>query len=266
MPSLLEIVMIGRLAGLIGLVAVSGPVGLRAQDPPAKTRSFNADFGFVSASGNTSVTTFNLGDKLVLNTPDKRVIFTQMFGAVRSQADGTKNAENYKAQLRLDYHLSGRLYLFGLTGWDRNPPAGVSRRFEETIGLAYKAVTLPNDELGFEFGLSVFQQRNLQAPVGGSFDDNYKAGRAGANYKHTFTKAAFFGQLLELIPNFDNGDDFRLNSESSLVAPISSNIGLKLGYVVQFDNLPGLVPPPNSTGARLKKTDRFLTAGISVSY
>ncbi|MGE0439324.1 MAG: YdiY family protein [Gemmatimonadales bacterium] len=237
-----------------------------AQDPPPKTRSFTADFGFVSAAGNTSVTTFNLGDKLVVNTPDKKVIFTQLFGAVRSEADGVKNAENYKAQLRLDLSLVDGLYLFGLTGWDRNVPAGVSRRFEETIGLAYKVLALPQDELSIEAGLSVFQQRNLQADATGNLDDNYKAGRAAAAYKHTFTKAAFFSQALELIPNFDQSEDFRLNSESAFVAPISSNIGLKLGYVIQFDNLPGLLPPPNPNADRLKKTDRFLTAGITVSY
>jgi putative salt-induced outer membrane protein len=71
--------------------------------------------------------------------------------------------------------------------------------------------------------------------------------------------------VLELIPNFETSEDFRLNSETAFVAPISANIGLKLGYVVQFDNLPGLDPdgPP---GTHLQTTDRFLTAGITVSF
>lgn len=248
----------------VAVATVLLPVSMVAQDAkPEKTTAITADFGFVSASGNTSVTTLNLGEKFVSNTKDKRVIFTQLFGAIRSSADGTTNAENYRAQLRLDYQLSGRLYLFGLTGWDKNEPGGVNRRFEETLGLSYKAVTLPNDELGIEAGLSLFQQRNLTA-VAGTFDDNFKAGRAAGLYKHMFSKASFFTQALELLPNFDNSDDFRLNSESAFIAPISTNIGLKLGYVLRYDNFPGF--KPGSTTQRFKKTDRFLTAGITASY
>ncbi|MBM4186059.1 MAG: DUF481 domain-containing protein [Gemmatimonadetes bacterium] len=241
------------------------PAGLAAQEAPPKTRSFTADFGFVNASGNTSVTTLNVGNKFVANSVDKRVIFTQLFNAVRSRADGATNAENFRGQLRLDYGLGGRLYLFGLTGWDRNVPGGVRRRFEETIGLSYKAIALPNDELGLEVGLSLFQQRNVVATSPGEFDDNFKAGRVAGLYKRVITKASFVTQSLELIPNFDDGDDFRLNSESALIAPISTNIGLKLGYLVRYDNLPGL-KAGSTTGERLKKTDRFLTAGITASY
>lgn len=246
------------------LLALAVPAQLAAQGAKVKTTAFTADFGFVNASGNTSVTTINLGNKFVANTEDKKVVFTQLFNAVRSEADGTTNAENYRAQLRLDYGLGGRWYLYGLTGWDRNVPAGVSRRFEETIGLSYLAVTLPNDELGLELGLSLFQQRNVVPVSPGVFDDNYKAGRAAASYRHNFTRLSYFTQMLELIPNFDDGEDFRLNSESAVTARISNRIGLKLGYLIRYDNLPGLLSA--TSGQRLEKTDRFVTAGITVSY
>ncbi len=257
--------MIRAGAALSALLVVSVVSPLVGQDKKEKTQAVNVDFGFVNASGNTSVTTLNLGNKYVTNTADKRVIFTQLFNAVRSQTDGEKQAENYRAQLRLDYGLGGKLYLFGLTGWDRNVFAGVSRRFEETIGLSYKAVALPNDDLTFEVGLSQFQQRNTIATAG-KFDDNFTAGRLAGLYKRKLTDASFFTQGLELIPNFSTSDDWRLNSESALVAPISKAIGLKLGYTIRYDNLPGFRPAPATAGSRFKKTDRFLTAGITISY
>jgi putative salt-induced outer membrane protein len=250
------------IGALVLSTVLSG--ALRAQDS-IKTRSFVGDLGFLSASGNTSVSTLNVGNRFVANTRDKRVIFTQTLGAVYGKTDSVKTAENYRGQLRLDYQLSGKLYLFGLTGWDRNTFGGISRRFEETMGLAYKAVSLPNDELGLEVGLSLFQQRNVTA-VNNSFDDNFKAGRAAGFYKHVFSKTTFFSQVLELIPNFDTTKDWRLNSESAVVAPISTNVGLKLGYVIRFDNLPDVKPLPNPTSTRFKKTDRFFTVGLSFSY
>ena len=247
------------------VVALSiGTVQLTAQDT-VKTKSFVADFGVVNVAGNTSVTTINLADKFVANTRDKAVIFTQILGAVYGRTDGEKTVENYRAQLRLDYKLSGRLYLFGLAGWDRNTFGGVDRRFEETIGLAYRAIDRPQDQLDFEAGFSLFQQRNTVAD-NGSFDDNFKAGRLASFYKRTFRKSTVLTQNLEFMPNFDDGTDWRLNSETALVAPLSTNVGFRFAYVIRFDNLPGLEPPPNPTLERLKKTDRFLTAGITVSY
>lgn len=250
--------MIGRL-----LLALAVPANLVAQGGKVKTTEFSADFGLVNASGNTSVTTFNLGNKFVANTADKKVIFTQIFNTIRSEANGTTNAETYRAQLRLDYGLGDQWYLYGLTGWDRNVPGGVSRRFEETVGVSYLAVALPNEEFAIEVGLSLFQQRNV-VPISGVLDDNYRAGRVAASYQHTFNTANFFTQRIELIPNFDDGEDVRLNSESALTARISSHIGLRLGYVIRFDNLPGLLS--TTSGQRLEKTDRFVTAGITISY
>jgi putative salt-induced outer membrane protein len=224
-----------------------------------------ADFGFVNAAGNTSLTTLNLGEKFVANTPHQQVIFTELLGIVYGSTDGTKSAENYRAQLRLDYKLVDRVFLFGLTGWDRNTFGGVDRRFEETIGLAYKPIANDRDQLDFEGGVSLFQQRNTVA-VNGTFDDNFKAGRVAGLYKHMFTKTASFTQSAEFIPDFDEGDHWRLNTESALVAPISVHIGVKLSYVVRYDNAPGLKPAPNPLLDHFGKSDRFLTAGITISY
>jgi len=237
-----------------------------AQQKPVKTTALTADLGFVNAAGNSSVTTFNIGDKFVAQTKDKRLVFTQTFAAVYGRTDGEESAENYRAHLRLEHHLTDGLFVFGLTGWDRNIFAGIERRFEETVGLSWKPFSLPQDELALEGGLSLFQQRNTVADPPGTYDNHYKAGRIGAAYKHTFSKAAFASQSVDFIPNFDDATDWRLNTESSLVAPISTAIGLKLSYVVRYDNLPSLKPDPNPNLDRFAKTDRFFTAGITISY
>lgn len=45
--------------------------------------------------------------------------------------------------------------------------------------------------------------------------------------------------------------------ETSLVAPLSSRIAFKAGYVIRFDN----APEPG-----FAKTDRFLTSGLQVVF
>ncbi|MEO8448622.1 MAG: DUF481 domain-containing protein [Gemmatimonadota bacterium] len=258
------IAFLSNLAVAFAAVSSLGVAPLAAQKATVKTTAFSGDLGFVSTSGNTSVTSLNVGDKFTANTVDKHFIFTQTAAAVYGKVDGEKTVENYRFQLRGDYKLGGKLYLFGVTGWDRNTFGGISRRFEETIGLAYQAVTLPKDELQLEAGLSLFQQRNTFAPPNTSLDDNYKAGRAAAEYKHSFNTSSFFTQALEFLPNFDVGEQWRLNSETALIAPISRHLALKAGYVIRYDNLPPFTSATST--ARLKKSDRFLTMGITVSY
>jgi len=251
---------------LLGAAVGFTPSNAVAQEEEVKTAAFTADFGFVSSAGNTNVTTFSVGDKLMLNTVDKRLIFTQEFAAVRSEADGVKNAENYLTRFRLDRGLGSHFYAFAMAGWERNVPGGIARRFEETVGLAWKAIERPADQLSLEVGLSFFQQRNVDAPPGESAADDYTAGRVAGHYRHAFTPTTFFVQALELIPNFDTTQDFRLNTETAVIAPISSHLGVKLSYVIRYDHLPNLLPEPNPNLTRLKKTDRYLTAGLTISY
>jgi hypothetical protein len=58
-------------------------------------------------------------------------------------------------------------------------------------------------------------------------------------------------------------EDYRINTETSLVVPISSHIAMKASHVLRFDNLPSL----NAAGtAPLRKSDRILSTGIQVTF
>jgi putative salt-induced outer membrane protein len=48
-----------------------------------------------------------------------------------------------------------------------------------------------------------------------------------------------------------------VNTESSVIAPLSSHAGIKIGYVIRFNST-----PPATFG----KTDRILTTGVQVSF
>ena len=49
----------------------------------------------------------------------------------------------------------------------------------------------------------------------------------------------------------------RVNVEAAVIAPLSRHLGLTLGSVVRFHNL----PEPG-----VKKTDRFLTSGVQLTF
>lgn len=220
---------------------------LLAQDKPT---TFTTDLGFVNAAGNTSVTTFNLGEVLTHTAGAWKL--RQSIAALYGKTDGEKSAEQFQAGVRADYSLSARVALYGRAGWDRNQFAGINRRFEEGVGLAVKLVARERDELSVEAGMGATQQVNTSDE-----SSNYLAGRAAALYRHTLKEKAFVQQALEFTPNFDVSEDYRLLSETSLVAPLSSAIALKVAYVVRLDNL----PEPG-----FKKTDRILTTGVQLNW
>ncbi len=235
-------------AGALAL-ALTVPAHLLAQDPP-KPREFTADLGFVNTTGNTQVTTFNLGEKLILRRD--RWEHKQQFGSVYAAQDGDQTSNLLFANWRSDLALNKNFALFGFAGYDRNTFAGISRRFEEALGVAAKLLTRDTDTWSLEVGLAMNQQRALDGTT-----LNFASLRSGTAFRHNFTKASFFQQTVEFLPSFKISEDYRINTESAFVAPISTHISMKLGYTVRYDNLPEVGKLAN---------DRIFTSGLQFNW
>jgi len=222
---------------------------LLAQAPAAKT-SVTGDLGIVSAGGNTRLRTMNLGDKIVHTAG--RWSLTQLAAYVYGETNDVASANQLRGLLRGDYAIENRLAAFVGGSYERNRFAGFTRRTDEILGLSWKALTEPFDSLALDGGGVLTQESDVDGT-----DKNFPAARLAGNYKHAFTKTSYFQQLAEYLPNLQAHGDYRVNTESSIVAPLSSHAGIKIGYVVRFNS----VPP-----AGFGKTDRILTTGIQVSF
>ena len=238
-----------RLFPVLVALSLAGPAAAQGA-PAARVTKLTFDLGYVNVSGNTSVTTFNVGERLVHTAG--RWTYTQTATALFGQTDGSTTAEAYEAGVRGDYKLGKRLSAFGLGTWFRNAFAGVARRFSEGVGLSLRAIQAPHDSLNVEGSLSFNQERSV-AGVSNSF----AASRAALVYKHAFGTAAVFTQNLELISNLENSDDQRVNSETALAAPISKQVAFKAAYVIRYDHQ----PEPG-----FQDTDRIITTGIQIAF
>ncbi len=234
---------------LVPAVLLLVPLLSGAQDAP-KPREFTADLGFVNTSGNSEVTTFNLGEKLILRAG--RWEHKQQFGSVYGAQDGTQTSNLLFANWRSDLALNKNIAVFGFFGFDRNTFAGISRRFEQAAGLAAKLVTRDTDAWSLEVGLASNQQRATDGTT-----LNFMSLRSGTTWKHHFSKASYFQQSVEFLPSFKDSEDYRMNSESAFVAPISTHVSMKAGYVIRYDNLP-------ETGRQA--SDRIFTTGLQFNW
>jgi len=247
--------MIRQTAIVMVLLLVGADVaGAQEKKAPPPTE-FSTDLGFVSVSGNTSTVTLSFAEKLIRRIP--RWEFREEFGTVYGETDGAHTSNMLRAMLRADYGLDG-VAIYTRGSFDKNKFAGVDSRFGEGIGLAWRVKATEINQLNLEGGFELNQQENVDGT-----SDNFSSLRAATTWKHIFSEKSYFFVGLEFLPNLDESEDYRINSETSVVVPLSAHVAMKASYIVRFDNLPSM----NAAGtAPLLKSDRILSTGIQVSF
>ena len=232
----------------IGFLASVGPVA--AQDvAPDKPTKITADAAYISTNGNSEVTTVSGGDKL--EHKHANWIFTQEARAVWGNVDGVETTAKYGASLRGDYLISSRLSSYLLGAWRREPFAGISRQFDEGVGLSWHAVVSKPHEVDLEGGAGLLQRKDT---LGDEAD--FGTARTGARYKYSFTEKAYLEAKGAYLFNLKEARDSQGDGSVALVAPITGGFSMKFGYDVFYRNkpLPGL-----------KTTDSSFSAGIQFS-
>lgn len=234
----------------VALLLLAAATTVAAQDAPPPPVKFTADLGFVKTGGNTDLTTFSLAEKVEYAATD-RLALQQTLGWVLGRTEGEESANQLLGGVRAGYVITDGLSGYAGVNYYRDRYAGVAKRFDESFGLSYQAVKTDRHDLRVEAGIAFFQESPLTGPT-----DNFMAGRAAGGYKYSFGAKAYFQQQVEYLPNFDRSGDFRITSETALVAPLNSILALKMGYLVRHRG-----GPP----AGFEQTDTTFRTSIQVT-
>ena len=210
-----------------------------------------AELLYVDTSGNTDVTTFSAKNTLTVPFSGKTK-GTWRLGALYGESDGTKNAESYFTELRVDHSYTERLYSFGYGGWYKDEFAGIDARYYLGAGGGYKFFTGPKHFLLGEAGLTYTREEFTN-----NTDNDFPGGRLFGKYEYHFTEKNRFTQSLEWLLDFSEFDNWNLNSETALLSALNSWLSLKASYLVKYDN----VPVDN-----LKKADRILGVALVANF
>jgi putative salt-induced outer membrane protein len=232
--------------------------GAQAADAPKKNLEVSGNAGFAQTNGNANALTTNFGNKLKYSL--KGWALGQDLAFFYGEAENKVNANFWNGGLRAERRLTSRLGLFVATRFDRNVLQGIASRFEEGFGLDAKLVVAAKDKLNMQLGGSMFQV-NLTPGSTTEGKRHFPAARVGLDYKHSFSELAFFQQTAEYLPNLSERGVYLVNTESSVVAPLSKRLGLKFGFLVRYNST-----PPERNGAVLKQTDTFFSSGLTFSY
>jgi putative salt-induced outer membrane protein len=218
--------------------------------PAAMAQTVTADFGFVNASGNTRLATINFGDKVVKTLRSWTIM--QQGAYIYGKTNGVSSANALKASLRGDHMLVGRVGLFLGSSYERNRFAGFTSHTDQIAGISATVLTMPRDTLRFDGGGVYTNETRVDGTT-----KSFPAARAGMGYKHSFGGTSAFTQTAEYVPNLEETEQYRINSESIITAKMTSHLGMKFAYLVRYDSRP-------ATG--FGKSDRILTTGLQVTY
>src|SRR5262249_56171638 len=117
--------------------------------------------------------------------------------------------------------------------YERSPFAGYSSRYGENVGVTWNAVVAPKDKLDIEGGFGLTQQRNTDGT-----SENFPNARGAFVYRHSWKEKTYFQESFEALPDLKDSKNLRINNLAELVAPISSGIGMRFAYLVQYDREP----------------------------
>ena len=222
---------------IVALLLVLSSTRARAQESPPpeeKPTKITADLAYISTNGNTEVTTITGGEKI-----EHRLThwaFLEEFRAVWGETDGIETAGRYDATVRGDYLLSEKISTFAMGVWRRNVFAGISRQFEEGVGVAWHAVTTKPHVLDLEGGGGLLQRRTTLDTT-----EEFATARAALLYQYYFAEKAYFEARGAYLVGLEESSDSQTEARLALLAPLAGGFSVKLGYDLfwRSDPLPG---------------------------
>jgi len=199
--------------------------------PPPPLWTGSLGLSYLATTGNTDTETLGFTGAFARLPTPWGVEFQA--AANRAESEGTTTAERYFAGARGKRAFGDRWQMFGGASYESDEFAGFESRMILEAGGIWRALLGPVHTLDFDAGLTWTDEE----PVIGAGIDSFGA-LAGLAWEWKFSETASFRERLVAYPNFDESDDWRVRSETSLEAALATSWALRLSYLFTRDNLP----------------------------
>jgi putative salt-induced outer membrane protein len=219
------------LSGLLSISLLGSAFAEDAPKPDTKPWKNETELSVLSSNGNTKSSSSS--GKNTFNYKWTRTSLELIGGGLGSSSNQQTTAERYFASQKVAYSLDERNYTFEKGGWEKDRFAGIKDREEENVGLGRAVMARPKDLITAELGVGYTAEARENQK-----QNNFTSGRAYSKYVHTISDTAKFTQDAEYLHDFDNPDDFRVNTETALIAALSIHFSLKVSYVWKYVGAP----------------------------
>jgi len=195
---------------------------------------------YVGTSGNTDTSSLGLDFKSERRPAPWGVNFFAMF--TRAEDNSVVTAEQYLVGGRGIRQLNDRWSLFAGLSWAKDTFSGFDSRIIGEAGAEYLIVKTEKHTLSVDAGLTWTTEDQIRtaevAPFEYTESVDWFGSIAGLTWDWAFSKNASLAQRLLYYPNFDEGSDWRLASDTAVTAALTDLMALQFSYLIRYRNQP----------------------------
>jgi putative salt-induced outer membrane protein len=221
---------------IFGLICVLGAVPVLAQEAeeeePEPPWVGSLGLSWVATSGNTD--TSSVGMDFALDRKPEPWGLSLVARGNRADDQGVKTAENYLVSGKAVRALGKRWEAFGGLAWAKDPFAGFDSQSVASAGATYKAIEGERHLLSFDMGFAYTWEDRVPPQE----DVDFAGGVLGLSWEWKLGASSKLTERLVLLPNFDDTDDWRLNSITAIEAAVNEWLALRFGFDIRHRNQP----------------------------
>ena len=195
---------------------------------------------------------------------------------VHEDRTSSVTAENYSFSGRFDYRLKDmdKWYWYGGTSWEQNLPIGLDSRTAVSAGIG-RILADTKYKWRIDTGLGVTREEPTVLPPG--FQKEFGTFNLTSSFQRSFNGNISYNADLACTYNLKRFKDSLIVFKQGLTVMMTKGTALKVGYDVNYKNIPGLISvrayshddPPVLLGNLIisaKKLDAIATTSLVVSF
>jgi len=242
-----------RVASILAaILLVSHSVYAQAPAAPPSVYTANVGGGFAITGGNTHTTNFNLTAGIVRD-PKTRNVIKGTATYLRGSQNDILNLDRAAINIRDEYTISGRTFLFGQLDYVRDKFKEIIFLWAPTGGLGYKLVNSDATQLIVDGGAGGVLEKNRGIPSSRS-----GSVAAGQRFKQKLSATASLTESLSSIWKTNDFNDSLTNFSVAATTTLVGKIQLKVEFLDIYKN-----KPANPT---LKKNDTAFVTAFVVNF
>ncbi len=216
---------------VVGLLFLAYGTSAAESTGTAKNWKESAELTLINTTGNSRATTY--GAKQLFTYNRGRAGVEVKAGALGSKSGRSVTAEQYNASEKVTWKIRGAFYNFERFAWDKNRFAGILNRYDASGGFGWGFFENRSNQLLVEFGGAYISEERSA-----SGKNEFASGRAFTKFTRALGPNSRFVQEGTYNRNFKDGRDYRVHTDTALIASISTHLSLKVSYEWRRVNRP----------------------------
>jgi putative salt-induced outer membrane protein YdiY len=220
-----------------------------------KVYNSSTSLSILQTSGNANEFSLGFDTEQNLNFGKSQLNFKG--SVIYAESQGTRDTEFYFSQLNYRYSLELRIYGVASTQLERNVLSGYNYRFSISAGAGYFWIKSKKFEASSEAAFGWSSENNIEKASDSDVSFTFISMSISNSIKIPLSSNSELNHQNIFFFNLKTGDDFRINTISSVSFNISKLFSIKISHQLKYNHSP--VPG-------FKNTDHYILSSLVLKF